>query len=48
MANNIATGAINGAEPATFSLSFLNSMQQNTGANNIVQPPRTATNRAIW
>ncbi len=36
MANNIATGAINGAEPATFSLSFLNSMQQNTGANNIV------------
>ncbi len=28
MANNIATGAINGAEPATFSLSFLNSMQQ--------------------
>ncbi|WP_373385742.1 flagellar basal body FlgE domain-containing protein, partial [Klebsiella pneumoniae] len=36
MANNIATGAINGADPATFSLSFLNSMQQNTGANNIV------------
>lgn len=36
MTNNIATGAINGAEPATFSLSFLNSMQQNTGANNIV------------
>ena len=36
MANNIATGAINGAEPATFSLSFLNSMQQNTGANKIV------------
>src|SRR5699024_10332429 len=33
---NITTGAINGAEPATFSLSFLNSMQQNTGANNIV------------
>ena len=31
-----ATGAINGADPATFSLSFLNSMQQNTGANNIV------------
>ena len=30
------TGAINGADPATFSLSFLNSMQQNTGANNIV------------
>ncbi|AXM03114.1 flagellar hook-basal body complex protein [Escherichia fergusonii] len=36
MANNIKTSAINGAEPATFSLSFLNSMQQNTGANNIV------------
>nr|EFA1701194.1 flagellar hook assembly protein FlgD [Escherichia coli]EGD0441966.1 flagellar hook assembly protein FlgD [Escherichia coli] len=33
---NITTGAINGADPATFSLSFLNSMQQNTGANNIV------------
>ena len=32
----LPTGAINGAEPATFSLSFLNSMQQNTGANNIV------------
>ena len=36
--NSIAktAGAINGADPATFSLSFLNSMQQNTGANNIV------------
>ncbi len=33
---NITTGTINGATPATFSLSFLNSMQQNTGANNIV------------
>ncbi len=33
---DITTGAINGAEPATFSQSFLNSMQQNTGANNIV------------
>ncbi|HCR9766857.1 TPA: flagellar hook protein FlgE [Citrobacter koseri] len=33
---NITTEAINGAVPATFSLSFLNSMQQNTGANNIV------------
>ncbi|ENK3377632.1 flagellar hook protein FlgE [Escherichia albertii] len=33
---NIKTGAINGADPAIFSLSFLNSMQQNTGANNIV------------
>lgn len=32
----ITTGAINGAVPAGFSLSFLNSMQQNTGANNIV------------
>ncbi|WP_275430240.1 flagellar basal body FlgE domain-containing protein, partial [Serratia marcescens] len=31
---NISTGAINGADPATFSLSFLNSMQQKTGANN--------------
>ncbi|EAN8820204.1 flagellar hook protein FlgE [Salmonella enterica] len=33
---NITTGTINGATAATFSLSFLNSMQQNTGANNIV------------
>ncbi|ENC3161056.1 flagellar hook protein FlgE [Escherichia albertii] len=33
---NIKTGAINGADPAIFSLSFLNSMQQNIGANNIV------------
>ncbi|WP_270422562.1 flagellar hook protein FlgE [Citrobacter portucalensis] len=33
---NIKTGKINGATEATFSLSFLNSMQQNTGANNIV------------
>ncbi len=32
----ITTGEINGATPANFSLSFLNSMQQNTGANNIV------------
>ncbi|MFJ0492627.1 flagellar hook protein FlgE [Citrobacter werkmanii] len=32
----IKTGQINGATAATFSLSFLNSMQQNTGANNIV------------
>lgn len=32
----ITTGQINGATKATFSLSFLNSMQQNTGANNIV------------
>ncbi|MDM2774016.1 flagellar hook protein FlgE [Citrobacter sp. Cpo126] len=32
----ITTGPINGAVPANFSLSFLNSMQQNTGANNIV------------
>lgn len=32
----ITTGTINGAVPANFSLSFLNSMQQNTGANNIV------------
>ncbi|WMY72847.1 flagellar hook protein FlgE [Buttiauxella selenatireducens] len=34
--NTLTTGAINGATPATFSLSFLNSMQQNTGSNNIV------------
>lgn len=33
---DIETGEINGATKATFSLSFLNSMQQNTGANNIV------------
>ncbi|MDV7071560.1 flagellar hook protein FlgE [Citrobacter werkmanii] len=33
---NIETGQINGADTAKFSLSFLNSMQQNTGANNIV------------
>ncbi|NIF32339.1 flagellar hook protein FlgE [Enterobacter sp. Cy-643] len=32
----VTTGPTNGATPATFSLSFLNSMQQNTGANNIV------------
>ncbi|MDA8479060.1 flagellar hook protein FlgE [Citrobacter sp. Awk 4] len=32
----VATGVVNGAEPANFSLSFLNSMQQNTGENNIV------------
>jgi flagellar hook protein FlgE len=33
---NVTTGSLNGAIPATFSLSFLNSMQQNTGSNNIV------------
>lgn len=33
---NITTGALNGATPATFSLSFLNSMQQNTGESAIV------------
>ncbi|MBJ6567977.1 flagellar hook protein FlgE [Enterobacter hormaechei subsp. hoffmannii] len=33
---NITTGIISGAEPAEFSLSFQSSMQQNTGANNIV------------
>ncbi|HFL5521956.1 TPA: flagellar hook protein FlgE [Salmonella bongori] len=32
----IITGEINGATPADFSLSFLHSMQQNTGSNNIV------------
>ncbi|HEY3590440.1 MAG TPA: flagellar hook protein FlgE [Buttiauxella sp.] len=34
--NKFTTGAINGATPASFDLSFLNSMQQNTGSNNIV------------
>ncbi|AJZ88980.1 Flagellar hook protein flgE [Beauveria bassiana D1-5] len=33
---NVTTGVTNGATPATFALSFLNSMQQNTGSNNIV------------
>lgn len=33
---NVTTATIPGADPASFSLSFLNSMQQNTGANNIV------------
>ncbi len=33
---DITTAALSGAVPVTFSLSFLNSMQQNTGANNIV------------
>lgn len=33
---NITTGTVNGATPATFALSFANSMQQNTGSNNIV------------
>ena len=33
---NVTTGTIPGATPATFALSFANSMQQNTGANNIV------------
>lgn len=33
---NIKTGTVPGADPATFQLSFANSMQQNTGANNIV------------
>ena len=32
----ITTGTINGAVPATFTLSLQNSMQQNTGTNNIV------------
>ncbi|MCE0799722.1 flagellar hook protein FlgE [Buttiauxella sp. A2-C1_F] len=35
-ASDFKTEAINGATPATFNLSFLNSMQQNTGSNNIV------------
>lgn len=33
---DITTGAINGANAVKFSMSFQNSMQQNTGANNIV------------
>ncbi|MCT4717418.1 flagellar hook protein FlgE [Enterobacteriaceae bacterium H18W14] len=33
---SVTTEAVNGATAATFSLSFLNSMQQNTGSNNIV------------
>ncbi len=33
---NVTTATIPGATPATFALSFANSMQQNTGANNIV------------
>ncbi len=33
---NLATDAMPGATAATFNLSFLNSMQQNTGSNNIV------------
>ncbi len=33
---DIKTGEITGATAATFKMSFANSMQQNTGANNIV------------
>ncbi|QGU10339.1 flagellar hook-basal body complex protein [Leclercia sp. J807] len=33
---NVTTDPLSGALPVTFTLSFLNSMQQNTGANNIV------------
>ncbi len=33
---SVTTGATNGATAANFTLSFLNSMQQNTGSNNIV------------
>ncbi|MGP3590015.1 flagellar hook protein FlgE [Vagococcus sp. WN89Y] len=33
---SITTGTINGATPATFDLSFANSMQQNTGTTSIV------------
>ncbi|WP_279044542.1 flagellar hook protein FlgE [Cedecea davisae] len=36
VANGIVTGTINGATPATFSIDFKNSMQQNTGATTIV------------
>ncbi|UJD94290.1 flagellar hook protein FlgE [Lelliottia amnigena] len=33
---NITTATVPGAVPATFAMSFANSMQQNTGANNVV------------
>ncbi|MGK3223852.1 flagellar hook protein FlgE [Enterobacter soli] len=33
---NIVTDSVSGATPASFNLSFLNSMQQNTGSNNVV------------
>ncbi|ELW1645604.1 MULTISPECIES: flagellar hook protein FlgE [Enterobacter] len=33
---NITTESVSGATPATFSLSFQNSMQQNTGTNSVV------------
>lgn len=33
---SITTGALNGADPVKFDFSLLNSMQQNTGSNNIV------------
>jgi flagellar hook protein FlgE len=33
---NVTTDPLSGADAVTFNLSFLNSMQQNTGANNIV------------
>jgi flagellar hook protein FlgE len=33
---SVTTGTTNGATPATFDLSFANSMQQNTGSNDIV------------
>ncbi|HBL4689798.1 flagellar hook protein FlgE [Citrobacter sedlakii] len=32
----ITSGTVNGAEPAEFTLSLQNSMQQNTGANNVI------------
>ena len=39
---NITTGAINGADPATFSLSFLNARQQNTGCLLYTSPANDA------
>lgn len=48
MANNIATGAINGADPATFSLSSSTPCSKIPVLTTLWQPPRTATNRAIW
>lgn len=33
---SITSGTVNGAEPAVFTLSLQNSMQQNTGSNNVI------------
>jgi flagellar hook protein FlgE len=44
---NITTGTIR-CDAGDLRLSFLNSMQQNTGANNVVATIRTATSLATW